>query len=803
MLKNYLKIAFRSLLKHKGYSFINIIGLSVGMACFILIYIYITDELSFDKYNVKAKLIYRVGSQFGSIEKKGAYTVPPLAQALLDDFPEIQHVTRLSLWNRNMLINFENKQFLEKGIIYADSSIFNVFTIPVILGGHQTALNQPYTVVITKDIAEKYFGNLNPIGKVLLMGISKDQYKVTGVVENCPKNSHFQFDLIISLSSSKTSRETSWGGSTYFTYIVLQENFPPSQLEDKFPEFIKKHLDPRLYNELNNNGDGYYGYFLQPLLDIHLNSEITDGLSKKGNKTYVYIFSFLALFILLIACVNFMNLTTATFANRSKEIGLRKAIGSSRSQLINQFLNESVLLSFVSLIFTILLIELALPVFNNFADKQLDLNYFGNLYIIPGLLSFVIVSGIISGSYPAFFLSSLNPIKALKGSFKKVKGGGLALRRGLVVLQFTISALIILCTFIIYQQLRFMYNSDLGFDKDNIVVIHRGFALGNQYENFRQDLLQHPEIINISNTETLPGRHFDNNSHRLEGSMESDYNSLYTIYADFDFADLMGLKIVEGRYFSRGFSKELNSVVINETAVKKLRLTNPIGARFYKGFGNAKDGEFVTIVGVVKDIKYSSLHHEIEPMVIRFLSESQGRFNYISVKIRPEKIQETLSLIERKWNESSKGQPFEYSFLDDDLSMQYNNEQKTEQLMIVFATLSILIAFLGLFGLISFSAQERTKEIGIRKVYGSSIMNIIYLLFRETVILVLFSNLLAGPIAYIVMNKWLQSFAYSKGINLQTFIYTLLLMLLIAVITVSNQAFKAARVNPINSLKYE
>ena len=803
MFKNYIVVAFRNLLKRKAYSFINISGLAVGMSSFILISLFIADELSFDNHHDKAKSIYRVCSQFGSIEVKGAYTPPPLAKALLDDLPEIQYATRLSLWPRNPLVSYDNKQFLEKGLIYADSSIFNVFTIPTILGNPETAIIQPFTIVITRKIAEKYFGNKNPLGKILLIGTEKNQFKVTAVVENCPHNSHFQFEMIASLNTRESSRETTWGGSSYFTYIVLQKNIKPSQLEKKFPEFIKRHLSPRLYNELTKDGKGYYGFFLQALQNIHLNSDINDGLSKKGNITYVYVFSFSALFILLLACINFMNLSTATYTKRSKEIGIRKALGSSKTQLIKQFLSESVLISLVSMIFAVLLIELALPTFNNFIDRQLDLDYFGNFYVIPGLFAFVIVVGILSGSYPAFFLSSFNPIRALKGSFKKSKGGGLALRRGLVVFQFTISAIIISCTFIVNSQLKFMFDSDLGFDKDQIVVIHRGYVLGENYDNFRNDLLQHPEILCISNTATLPGRHFDDNSHRLEGASESDYKPLYTIYGDYDFADLLGLEMVEGRYFSREYSLEGNSVIINKTAVKKLGLINPIGTRFYKEFGDAKKGEFVTIIGVVKDIKFSSLHHETEPMIIRFLSENQGSIRYTSVKISDKNIQETLSLIELKWNEFSKGQPFEFTFLDEDLDMQYSEEYKTEQIMIVFSSLAILIAFLGLFGLISFTAEQRTKEIGIRKVFGSTIMNIIYLLTRETVILVFISNLIAGPIVYYAMIKWLQNFAYSIMINLQPFICTLFLMLLIALIAVSYKALKAAQANPLNSLKYE
>ncbi len=429
MFKNYLKTAIRNLTKHKGFSIINIVGLAVGMACCILITLYILDELSFDKHHINAENIYRVGAEFGDSEEISAFTPPPLSQAFLDDFPEVKAAVRLSLWPRNLLVQNEEKQFLEKGIIYADSSIFNIFSIPVVYGtADNSFLNHPCTIVLTKSISEKYFGSENPVGKSLEIGSEKTPFEIIAVVEDCPINSHFQFEMIVSLSTSRNSRETSWGGACYFTYILLKENFPKSQLEAKFPKFIKKHLDTALYNELTENGTKSYNFVLEPLLDIHFNAKTIDQLSKKGNITYIYVFSFVALFILIIAIINFVNLSTARYAGRSKEVGLRKTLGSNRNQIIYQFLSESVLISLCSIFFALFLLELALPIFNDFSGKQLEFNVIDNFVLILLLLGIGVLAGILAGSYPAFFLSSFHPVNSLKGAFLKGKKKRIALK---------------------------------------------------------------------------------------------------------------------------------------------------------------------------------------------------------------------------------------------------------------------------------------------------------------------------------------------------------------------------------------
>ncbi len=803
MFRNYLKITYRNLIKHKAFSFINITGLAIGIACCTLITMFVIDELSFDVYHEKVDNIYRVCCQIDSEELKGAYSPPPLMQAMLDDFPEVEYAARISLWPRNRLVSYKEKSFLEKGIIFADSSIFNVFSLNVTQGDPDKALTRPFTIAITESIAKKYFGDDNPIGKHLVVGTYKGNYEITAVLEDCPSNSHFQYDIIASIITTANAWNTSWGGLSYFTYIVLQDGILPSRLEEKFPDFIRRHHDPELYEELTQNDKSYYGYFLQPLKDIHLSSGINDDLSKRGNPTYVYVFSCIALFIFLIACINYINLSTALYIKRSKEVGLRKTIGSTRKQIIQQFIIESIVISSISVCIATVIVELILPFLNNFTGKNLSFNLFGDYYIIPVLLGFIFISGILSGSYPAFYISSFKPIEVLKGRFIRKNRLGLTLRHTLVIFQFAISILIIICTVIIYNQLRFVQRSELGFNKDNILVIHRGYSLGDNYGNFRRELLQHPEILNISNSESIPGRHFEPNSHQMEGTQISEKTTLFTTYGDDNFADLFGLEILQGRYFSRDFDYEENSVIINETAAQKLGLENPIGTKFYKRFGNAKEGEFVTVVGVVKDVNFSSLHNLIEPMIIRFLSDNQGYVRYTSLKIRPEHVRKTLQLIETKWKKFTEDQPFEYTFLDDDLNALYLTDVKTGQTIALFSVLSILVACLGLFGLASYTTEQRIKEVGVRKVLGASIEQIVRLLSSDFLKWVFLANLIAWPIAWYAMNKWLQTFAYRTSINIGVFLFSGLIALTIAFLTVSFKTIKAANSNPVKSLKYE
>ncbi len=810
MLKNYLTVALRNVRRHKGFSVINIAGLAVGMAASIIIAVFVFHELSFDKHNEKVDRIYRVVAQFDpGGERRGAYTVPPMAQAMLDDLSEIEYAARLSLWPRNYLVRYENKLFLEKGIIFADASIFDVFTIPFVLGDPKSALVDPRTLVITKDIAYKYFGNENPLGRSLRFEDRGRDFKITGVIENCPATSHFQYEMIASIVSSPQAFETGWGGHSYFTYVVLKDRDSRQQLEVKLPDFCRKHWGAyhyaetgQTYDEFIKDGKEYYGFSLEALTDIHLDRGVVDYLSVKGNKTYVYVFSLIALFILLIACINFMNLSTARFAHRSKEVGVRKVLGSDKKQLVWQFLGESVLLSLFALVFAVLLVKIVLPLFRNLASRQLELELFQSVFTLPILIGFAIFVGILAGCYPAFFLSNFQPARTVKGTGRQKSKGNIVLRRALVVLQFAATFGIFFSTFVISRQLEYVRDKQLGFDKEHVVVIHRADALGKQADTFKQELLRYPNIITISDTESLPGRHFNPNSHRLEGRPATETPTLHTMYGDHNFVELLDLEIVRGRYFSPEIPTDAtSSVVINERAVKELGLTDALGKRLHKEFGGAKPGEFVTIIGVLKDFHFNSLHYEILPMIIRPLSPRT--WNFTSVRIGPRNIPESIAQIEKTWNTFTGNQPFEYSFLDEDFDNLYRSEERMGRIFSAFAGLAIFIACLGLVGLISFTAEQRTKEIGIRKVLGASVSKIVYLLSREVVVLVCVAALVAAPIAYYGMHRWLENFAFRIGISPFMFILTAFGTLAVALLSVSFRAIKAARANPIDSIRYE
>ena len=810
MFRNYLKVALRNIKRHKGFSFINIVGLATGMACSILIAIFVFYELSFDKHHENANQIYRVGAQYGpTTDMRGGFTAPPMAQAFLDDFPEIIQAARYSPWPRNYLVRIGEKKFMEKGIKYADASIFDVFSIPFIMGNPKTALSDPFTIVITEDIARKYFGDENPLGKSLRFEDIEESYLVSGVVENCPGNSHFQFDMIASFISRQNSRDTGWMGHSLFTYVVLQEGIAPSQLEEKFPDFILQHYGPQFfaqtglhYEDYLEDEEQYYGYFLEPLLDIHLRSDTMENLSMKGRIIYIYVFSIIAVFILLLACINYMNLSTARFSQRTKEVGIRKVLGSEKKHLVLQFIGESTLFSFIALILSVLAVKAVLPAFSNLADRQLSFHLFDNAYILPVLIGYAFFVGVLAGSYPAFFLSASQPARTIKGSSYKKTPGNLLLRRVLVILQFSTTVFIFLGTIVISSQLRYVQNKQLGFDKEQIVVIPRAYTLGRQATAFKQELLKYPHFLTISNTESLPGRHFNPNGHRLEGRPATEEHVLHTMYGDDELVKLLDLEIVKGRYFSKDVLTDMTSaVVINETAARELGLKEPIGKRFHKEFGDALEGEFVTIIGVLKDFHFHSLHHEILPMLIRPLSERE--WFYTSIKIRSENIKETLGLIEKNWSKFSNGQPFEYSFLDEDFNNLYRSEQRTGKISTIFFLLAIFVACLGLLGLVSFSAQQRTKEIGIRKVLGASASKIVYLLSREVIALVIVSVYISSPIAYLIMSNWLQNFSFRIEITVWMFILTALAILFMALLTISYQAIKTACANPANALKYE
>ncbi len=811
MLKNYLTIALRLVRRHKAFSFINIAGLATGLACSIMIGLFVVHELGYDRFHERSGRIYRVYSDIvtDSGSWRGAWTPPPLAEALLLDFPEVEAAARFSPWTDETLISARGKFFVERGIRFADASFFAVFSYPFIFGDPSTALESPGTIVISRSIAEKYFGHDNPLDETIIFQDWKRDFKVTGVIEDPPANSHLQFDMVASLVSTPSSAGTRWTQNTYFTYILLREGAFAAALEAKFPQFVRLHYGPQFFADTGMRYDDYYGkgdqryeFGLEPLTDIHLNKDVIDNLSLKGNASDLKAFSAIAFFILLIACINFMNLATARFAHRSREVGIRKLLGSHRKQLIVQFLGESLLLSMIALVLALGVIAIVLSVFSRLAQRPI---VFADL--LGGSFPFLIVGvalavGLAAGSYPALFLSSFAPHTTIKGWLAVRGKGHIFLRRTLVLVQFAISFAVIFGAGVISRQVGFLRHQALGFKKDHVVVIHRANALGSSGDAFENELLAHPDILKISKSESLPGRHFNPNGHRLEGRPATEEKVLLTIYVDQRFADLLDLELAAGRFFSSEIPTDATSaVVINERAARELGLSDPVGKRFYKEFGGAKEGEFVTIIGVLKDFHFASLHYEILPMLLRPLSPQEWALT--SVKIRSEKVPQTLALIEKTWKKFTGGQPFQYSFLDQDFSALYDSEQRAGKIFLAFSVLTILVACLGLYGLVSFAAEQRMREIGIRKTFGASVASLASLLSREVIILVGLAAVIASPPALYFAELWLRNFAFRISVHPLMLFATGATVLTVAVLSIAFRAVRAAAANPVDTLRYE
>jgi len=806
MLKNYFKVAIRNLTRQKGYSLINISGLAIGIASAILIILFVSDELSYDRHHEKADQIYRVGlaGRIANNEMEVALSCAPIGAALVSDYPEVITSTRIYAFSGDPIIRYEEKSFVENQFIYVDSTFFDVFTIPFIRGNPETALNRPNTLVLTKSIANKYFGDENPVGKSLEAGNERTNYEITGVVEDYPENSHFHFDLLASFVSHPYSQNDMWISNNNYTYILLQEGILPEQLTAKFPEMITKYIGPALQTFMGVSleeflsGGNKWGYFLQPVTDIHLHSNLGYELEANGSNTIVYIFSIIAFFLIIIACINFMNLATARSANRAKEVGLRKVVGSSKLLLIRQFLSESVLLSFISLVIAIILVEIFLPYFNNLSGKHLDINYLVSWFFLPILIGLGLFVGLLAGSYPAFYLSRFQPVKVLRGMLPSGMKSS-RLRGVLVIFQFTITIILFISTFVVSKQMSYIRKKDLGFDKENLVIIKRAYALSQQGQAFIQELLKNPDVTSATISNTIPGELFGNTAFYPEGTGVEGTHAINYMASDHDFAKTFGLEITRGRFFSKDLASDSMAVVLNTAAIKSLGFTNPIDTILYQISGTPGQDVPLKVIGVLKDFHYESLHQKIRPLVILL---NENALNYITSRINSANKSETMGFLKEKWEEFVD-QPFDYSFLENDLAAHYNDDKRTGSIFGIFSILAIFVASIGLLGLASFMAEQRTKEIGIRKALGASIPGILKLLSREIIILILISTPIAWLVAWFYMKDWLQDFAYRINIGVLTLIISSLLAFIIALLTVSYQAIKAANSNPADSLRYE
>lgn len=798
MFRNYLKVTINNLRKHKSFSLINILGLAIGLACGILITSYVFHELSYDKYHEKADRIYRLHSD---LKISGEHlnipkTSPPMAEYLVENYPEVLNAVRFIPLSR-MPVRHQNKLFSEDHIFFADNSVFDIFTFPFLKGDSGTALKIANSAVLTEEMAVKYFGSDDPIGKVLNINNEYD-FNITGVLKNIPKNSHFVFDILCSfetLAQSESRQMRNWLSINYYTYILLHEGTDFKLLEQKLPEMIEKNVGGML-----KTIKGEMAIYLQPLTRIHLHSNLMQEISGNSSIIYIYIFVAIAVFILAIACINFMNLSTARSTNRAKEAGLRKVMGANRSAIINQFLGESIFFCLISLVLALVLVELSLPFFKSLSGIDLNIGYLEHPWIIPVLIGLAVITGVVAGVYPAFFLSSFHPVRVIKGIFK-TGSGSIRFRSALVVFQFFISVFLIIGTIGIFNQINFMKNKRLGFQKEQIIVIPiSDESTLDSLHPLKEELKKNNNILSVSASSHIPGQTTYVNPFIPEGFSLQDMQYMGELYVDHDFIPTLGIELAEGRNFSPDLQTDIqNSIIINETAANKFVWKDPIGKSIADVSVSGKLKE-KTVIGVVKDFHIESLHKKVIPLYIGYTTHT---LNMLSVRIKPERISETISFIERKMKQFDPIRPFDYLFLDDSFDAQYRSEEQLSKIFSYFAFLAIFIACLGLLGLASHAAEQRTKEIGIRKVLGASVSDIMILLSREFTKWILIANIIAWPIAYYSLNKWLQGFAYRMNITLTAFFLSGLISLGIALITILLQTGRAASADPVRSLRYE
>jgi putative ABC transport system permease protein len=812
MIRNYFKVALRAITRNKLSSFINIFGLALAMACSLLIFLYITDEVSYDKYNSKADRIYRITRNFlspdGSVNLHLGHVAPPAGPLLKNDFPDFEEVVR-TLQTRFLVAYQENgeekKSFNEENTFYAEPEIFKVFDISMVEGHAQKSLDGPNQIIMSERTARKYFGGESAVGKPLRIGNRYDMV-VTGVFKDFPRQSHWHPDMMVSFATLNDSTiygrrglETNWGNNSFGTYALVKDGFDAKKVESQFPAFLDKHMGPLV---AANNGplpSTFTNLFLQKLTDIHLRSQLDSEVETNGNISNVYMMGIIGLFIILIACFNFVNLSTARATKRAKEVGLRKVVGAFKNQLISQYLSESILIALFALVLAIGFSFAAIGWLNNFTGKLLSIDFVSNWMLLGGFVVFAIFIGIMAGIYPAFVVSGFKPALILKGQQGSAKGKS-TLRKFLVVAQFSISIVLIIATMITYQQLQFLNNRELGYNKDQVVTLRYFGDLAPNYDAFHNELLKQSVIKNVSRSSRTPtGRLLDSQGTALiqKGDSMSNTNVvLKNIRVDVDFFDVYEVKFVTGRNFSLSVPTDDSlAFVVNEAAVKMMESTpEEILTKDFQ-YGGVRG----RVIGVVKDFHFESLHEPIVPVVFH-PSQFYGR---LQVKIAGNKMQEGLKHIEKVWKDFIPHRPFEYTFLSEQYAQLYNAEQNQGQLFTIFSGLAILIACLGLFGLATFNTLQRVKEIGIRKVLGASVFNIVGLLSWEIIVLIIVANVIAWPVAYYFMNQWLDGFAYKIGVNFWLYLLAAFAAIIIALITVGLQTIKAARTNPANTLRYE
>jgi len=806
MLKNLIRLSLRSFKRQRVYIVINILGLSIGIACSLLIALYVINEAGYDKFNTKRDRIYRtiLNGKIGGQEITASSSPAIMGPTMVKEFPEIEDFLRMNN-NGPTVLEFNSQTFTEDHLVEADSSFFNFFSIPVLKGDLKNLLNAPRKVVLSESTAKKIFGNENPIDKPIKIGSDTVRYIITGVFADVPHNSHFEANVISSFITNPRSKNPTWMSNSFSTYLLLKPNTSYKTVDAKFPALMQKYVGPEIQQYTGISLDDFieqgnkYRFYLQNLTDIHTDTTIQQDFKAPIDPKYLTIFGSIAILIVLIAAINFMNLSTAQASRRAKEVGIKKVGGSTTGMLIAQFLFESFILTFVSLILSIIFIKVTLPYFNNLLGANLALNLFASWYAIPSLILFALFVGFLSGAYPALFLSSFNPYEVLKGSVQNSTRNG-RLRRLLVVFQFAVSILLIVGTLIMYRQIKYMLNKDLGFNKEQLIVINRAGALGTKMKSFKEIVKNIPGVVNISSSTAIPGRTNNNNGYMMEGRKDETF-LMATSWVDYNFLDTYGMTLTSGRSFNESFTSDKDACIINETARKDFNVTDIDKTRFMEP-GDSGKVNYLPVIGIVKNFNFESLRNPIGPYILKLQNDNM-LWGYITVRLSPHNYSKTISAIEDKWKEFVSNNPLQYYFLDADFELMYKQEKQNAQMAVIFSILAIFIASLGLFGLTSFTVEQRTKEIGVRKAMGSSVAGICVVISKEIVILVSVSALIAWPVVYYWSGNWLENFYYKINPGIFTFVTGLAIALGIAILTISYRVLKAARVNPARSLTYE
>ena len=800
MLRNYFKIAVRNITRYKFYSAINILGMSLGLTTCLIIILYIADELSYDKFHRNAERIYQVGlhAKIGPQDITVSNTPPPMGPALLDELPEVEAYMRIGPFYGEPAIKYEDKVFAESKVFYVDSNFFQFFDYKLLEGDPKTLLTEPNTMVMTRKVAQKYFGNEAATGKLVTLDNDRT-FKVTGVAENPPTNSHLDFDVLLSSESGDRLKNKEWINNNIFTYFLLRENAQIQPVNQKFLELVEKYVGPGVerflgstLQQLRDSG-GAYGFYAIKLTDIHLKSPSIQDLKPKGSIQYIYFFAGVGLFILVIACINFMNLSTARAAGRAKEVGLRKTLGSLREQMIGQFLSEAMIYSFIAVMISLIACYYLLPSFNLLSGKELGMDIFLQPWFITCVVGLIVFVGLVAGSYPAFYLTSFNAVDVLKG---KVRAGmkSKGVRSLLVVLQFSISIFLIIFTVVVYQQITYMQEQNLGIDKENILVVKNTFRLKANKEAFRNALAQEQGVVDMSySNNNFPG--VNNTTVFKEAGSEQDH-VLGVYSADHDHQKVMKFELTDGRFFSREFTTDTAAVVLNEAAAKEFNFDNPIGEELLYPEGNKM--RRLKIVGVIKNFNFESFRDQVRPLAI--LLDANANTLLIKYQGSPTAL---VQKVESTWKHHASNEPFEYSFLDQSFNELFKTEQRMGTIFAIFSGLTIFVACLGLFALAAFTAEQRTKEIGIRKVMGASVRNLAFLLSREFTLLVLIAFVPAALAGWYVSSQWLEEFVYRINVSPFVIIVSGIVAIVVAWVTVSFQSIKAATSNPVDSLRYE